>query len=457
MTALVRRALGAAWLATDRRFQLLQRSLHVDREHYGRIVDDRIAAVVQHAYRNAPGWRERLSAAGIDDTSDTGRAELRRLRPLERVELQRHASALTSLDLDRRRWYRNSSGGSTGEPVTVIQDIEYLRWARATKALFDTWSGYRPGMPKMVLWGAPRDVDGGAKLRRRLLRWLKNERWVDAYRIDDATVHAWTERLEGTRPAQLLGYAESLDLWARILQGAGRDLAGPGAVMATAGVLTPQMRASLTEGFNAPVFDRYGCREVGDIAAETPLHDGLVIPPWHVHVEVLDPDGHEVGPGEEGEIVVTSLTNYAMPLLRYRIGDRATWAIEPPTARHRTSGQAEPEAWPRLERVVGRTTDHLMTRDGRYVHAGAIRTALYGIEGVRAYQVEQNTLDHVFLRLVTGPEAVREAVEEGARTRLHDVMKELLGHSIQVTVQIVDSIPTTTTGKHRHAMCTVER
>lgn len=451
----VRRALGELWLQTDRRFLLLERSQQIDRRHYDRIVDDRLTAVVQHAYRNAPEWRRRLSSAGIDDTSADVRDALRRLPPLERAELQQHTPRWIADDLEQRRWYRNSSGGSTGEPVTVIQDTAYLRWARATKALFDTWSGYRTGMRKMVVWGAPRDT-GGNSPRRRMLQWLKNERWFDAYRIDEDTITAWTEQLERTRPAQLLGYAESLDLWARILHEQGRHVPGPGTVMTTAGVCTPEMRATLAAGFNAPVFDRYGCREVGDIAAQTRHHRGLVIPPWHVYVELLDADGRAVEPGEEGDVVVTSLTNFAMPLLRYRLGDQACWVRE--SAAGQGAGQRNgTHVWPTLERVVGRTTDHLLAADGRYVHAGAIRTALYGLEGVRSYQIEQNDLDRVIVRIVSSRDTDGEALAAAAQLRLQALLRDLLGHTTTVTVRMVDTIAPTPTGKHRHTICTVPR
>lgn len=451
----VRRVLGELWLQTDRRFLLLERSQEIDRRHYDRIVDARLTAVVQHAYRNAPEWRRRLTAAGIDDTPTDIRGALRRLPPLERSELQQSSPRWLSEDLETRRWYRNSSGGSTGEPVTLIQDMTYLRWARATKALFDAWSGYRTGMPKMVVWGSPRD-SGEISLRQRTLRWLKNERWFDAYRIDDAAIAAWTAQLERTRPAQLLGYAESLDLWARILREQGRQVAGPTAVMTTAGVCTPDMRERIAAGFNAPVFDRYGCREVGDIAAQTRHHDGLVIPPWHVYVELLDADGRAVGPGEEGDVVVTSLTNYAMPLLRYRLGDRACWARDSAVIQEavRPTGT---HVWPALERLVGRTTDHLLAADGRFVHAGAIRTALYGLDGLRLYQVEQNELDHVLVRVVPSPHTRSDRVSTSVQTRLRTLLHDLLGPATKLTVQIVDDIAPTATGKHRHVICSVQR
>ena len=90
--------------------------------------------------------------------------------------------------------------------------------------------------------------------------------------------------------------------------------------MVTAGTLFEPIRQTIESVFQAPVFNRYGSREVGDIACECEAHSGLHVALPTQFVEILRPDGTAAGPGEIGEIVVTSLTNFAMPLIRYRIG-----------------------------------------------------------------------------------------------------------------------------------------
>jgi len=88
------------------------------------------------------------------------------------------------------------------------------------------------------------------------------------------------------------------------------------------------MREKVEEVFGCPVYNRYGSREVGDIAGECKYHQGLHVLPWGSYVEIVDEAGNLVEPGVEGRILVTCLTNYAMPLIRYDIGDRGALAGE---------------------------------------------------------------------------------------------------------------------------------
>ena len=92
------------------------------------------------------------------------------------------------------------------------------------------------------------------------------------------------------------------------------------------------MREEIERAFGCPVLNRYGSREVANVAAERVPGRGLEIFTYTHLLEVVDADGRPCGPGEEGDILVTCLANYAMPIIRYRIGDRAVvgdLALEP--------------------------------------------------------------------------------------------------------------------------------
>src|SRR5690606_31785328 len=100
----------------------------------------------------------------------------------------------------------------------------------------------------------------------------------------------------------------------------------PGSIVVGAEKLHQFQREAIERVFGAPVFETYGSREFMLIGAECPEHAGLHITAENLIVEVLGSDDRPVPAGEEGDVVITDLTNTGMPFIRYRNGDRAVMA-----------------------------------------------------------------------------------------------------------------------------------
>ena len=138
--------------------------------------------------------------------------------------------------------------------------------------------------------------------------------------------------------------------------------------------------------------NQYGSREVSNIACEIPGIEGLWVAPWGSYVEILDDEGLPVHPGEEGNIVVvTCLTNYAMPLLRYWIGDRGALLPEP------TPGGSGLQI---LKHVSGRNVDVFRTRDETLVDGEYFTHLLYFQPWVWKFQVIQKGYEHLVFKVV---------------------------------------------------------
>jgi phenylacetate-CoA ligase len=219
--------------------------------------------------------------------------------------------------------------------------------------------------------------------------------------------------------------------------------------MTSAGTLHDHMRETIRETFQAPVFNRYGSREVGDIACGCGVHEGLhVSAPTH-YVEILRPDGTPTEPGEVGEIVVTLLTNYAMPLIRYRIGDMGAWA---------ESTCACGRSWPLLSNVTGRVSDTFLTEDGKSIHGEFFTHLFYGEEWVQKFQVVQESVHQVTITIVPaewGDDLKRRhrAEMNVIREHIHSVM----GQSCNVTFDFCSNIRPTDSGKYRYTISRVNR
>jgi phenylacetate-CoA ligase len=161
------------------------------------------------------------------------------------------------------------------------------------------------------------------------------------------------------RPKMIRAYADAIYEISRFVSRRGLTVKAPELIHTGAGVLHDFMRGEIERVFGCPVYDHYGSREVGSLASECSSHDGLHIMMEHNLIEVLATGGRPCRPGEPGEIVVTNLNNYAMPLIRYKIGDigiRLDDGVCPCGC-----------TYPRLKQVIGRTGDIFIGEKGQIV------------------------------------------------------------------------------------------
>ncbi|WP_018862946.1 phenylacetate--CoA ligase family protein [Thioalkalivibrio sp. ALJ5] len=427
------------WLSGPREYAALRRAERLSLPALQRLQAERLPPLLAQARDDVPYYREILPDADTIAADPLG--TLLSLPILDKDTIRREGERLCA-QRPRPGLRRNTSGGSTGEPATFYQDTAYRRWGRATKVLFDGWTGYRPGQRKAVLWAASRDLTA-PRGTRRLAERLKNRTLLNAYRMDPETMDAHLEQLRAAPPRQLQIYAESGHELARHALRRGVRVPGIGSVLSSAGTLFPDMRETIEKAFDAPVFNRYGSREVGDIACECEHHRGLHVNPLTQYLEILDDDGRPTPPGTPGRVVVTSLTNHSMPLLRYAIGDLASW-----------SGQTCDcgREWPLLEGVWGRVTDHIRGANGAVVFGGWLRQLLYPEDWIGQYQWVQHAADHIRLRLIPIDRAPQGEREQRLQARLAPEIREQLGAGTRLDIDRVNEIPPSPSGKHLHVI-----
>jgi len=189
-----------------------------------------------------------------------------------------------------------------------------------------------------------------------------------------------------------MGYGSSLYAYAKYAQEKGiNDITFKSAI-SWGDKMFPHYRKCIEEQFHTTVFDCYGACEGTMIAAECEYHNYHIMTP-HVFIEILDNEGREVSPGEMGEIMVTRLDNFLMPLVRYRIGDLAVKADpqkECQCGRH----------LPLLEKIIGRDTDLVYTPKGKTLIVHFFTGILEHIEEIRQFQVVQHTIDDIEIRVI---------------------------------------------------------
>jgi phenylacetate-CoA ligase len=430
----------------------------LSREDVRAVQRRRLGELLRHAARRVPYYREELREAGVTDGRKVHLDNFSEVPILTKRRLRDNYERLKSEDLSTRDWYRNSTGGSTGEPVRLVQDRETRGWRLALKALFIEWTGGRWGERRVRLWGSERDLEGGETLRGRLGQWVRNEKRLNAFRMSEADMHRYVKVINDFRPQHMLAYVDAAYELARFAERKGLRVHSPRAVMTSAGTLHDHMRLTIERVFRAPVFNRYGARETGDMACECTAHDGMHVAAPLCYVELLRPDGTPVPPGERGEVVVTLLTNYSMPLIRYRIGDAGVWAKQ--------GCSQNRHSWPFLKRIAGRTTDTLVKADGGVVSPlYLIHTAgvTLNTEKIKKYRFVQEDYDVMRVKLVAAPELESETGEQKRQSlaeeleKLTEKIRLVMGEQCEVVPEFVEQLLPSSSGKYRYVVSKVER
>ena len=401
----------------------IERVAAMDRPTFEAWQAEALARHLAWAASTVPYHRERVAAdAGLAAFPVLGRADVRA-----------HLEGLRDPGRAPDTLRKETSGGSTGEPVALYQDDAYWSYDVATEAyVLRSW-GLDPWCRSAFLWGSDQDVSD-LPLRERMWMRLVGRLLINAFRMGDAELARAADDLERHRPLYVQGYASALALMAAwLLEHRPDHGIRPRAIRSSAEVLTPEVRALVERAFGARVYDFYGSRESASIAVECPA--GRLHVQGHARVvELVDDAGRPTGPGTPGRLLVTDLTNRAFGLIRYETGDVSSWA-EPADC---PCGCP----FPALERILGRTSDFITTPDGERLHGEWFTHLFYGRDGVARFQVYQPRLDRLEVRTV-GPATEDDLADVLAAIRAR------VGARMTVAFETVASIPTTRSGKHR--------
>ena len=417
-----------------------ERTQWLSREAMDEYQTQRLNVLLKTALAHSPWHADRLRAAGLAEAVKSGAvtlADLPRLPTMNKRDARDNVEQLV--------WrgapggvFKYTTGGSSGEPLIFYFGRTRQAADAAGRLRARRWWGVQPGEREVYVWGAPVELnktDRIKTLRDRLVSQLL----LNAFEMSPARMDDYLPAIQRWNPKAIYGYASSLALLAAHAEASGVKLRVPAlrVVNATGEPLFPHQRELIERVFGVPVAIEYGARDAGLMALQSP--DGTLLTMDETHlIEILDDAGNPVGPGEEGEAVVTCLVSEAQPFIRYRTGNVV-----------RRSGQVDPgrRGLTVLDAVVGRQTDFIVAAGGRIMHALAVIYVLRAIPGVGQFKLIQHTVDQMEVQIVADKrwnDAARLAVIQGLQARL--------GAGLNVELKIQDVIAPEASGKHRYVV-----
>lgn len=426
------------WKNGDKRLERLkelEQSQYLPQNKLEQLQLSRLQKIVRYAYDNTVYYRKIMEQNNLHPDHIKTLKDIEKLPILTKQLIQENTESMISGQYQRSKLIKDSSGGSTGEPTVYFKDIERHNLRRADQIRHDRWTGWDIGKRKALIWGAQRDLKAVQNIREKLLATYLDRQWeLDAFEMSEKEMEGFTHQLEKLQPSMILGYANALELYANyLLKHQPNHSIKIEGIVSSAETLTEEKRETIETAFKCKVLNRYGSREVGLIASECPSQNGLHINAENVLVEVVDHNGNAIDKGD-GDILVTDYWNFGMPLIRYKLGDVGT-VSEKQCDCGRTL--------PLLGRVAGRTGDFFVRQDGGKIHGEYFTHLFYELPQVKQFQMVQETLELVTLRIV-------EATQQSDKSYLDNIItktKEMLGDKVEVEIEFVDHIQPTSTGK----------
>lgn len=417
-----------------KKLRYLEKSQWYSREKINSIQWGEIKRVIEHAYINTDFYRKKFDSVGMKPSDVKSPEDLLRIPILTRKELNENRGRMISKTYEKSKIYKNYTGGSTGIPVIFYMTKEKKEWSHAIKLRYTKWYGSDIGEPTVRLWGAERDVGKDISIFKKIFnRYFLNVLTLNTFDLTEKKIMIFNQKIKKFKPNVIAAYVSSAYLFSKKIKEKNIKPPNVKSVFVTAEKLHDFQRDMIEKAILCDVYNNYGSREFGDIASECPEGRNLHINAEHVFVEIVK-NGKHCKSGEFGEILVTDLVNYGMPIIRYRIGD-----IGQAYFKKCICGRG----LPLIKNISGRITDNFVKPDGGFVHGEFFTHLFYNKNGIDQFQVIQEKKDLIIIRIKKSDKIDDKILKEMEKNIIKAMGK------VKIKFVFVEKMPLTETGKYR--------
>ncbi|MCI2282227.1 phenylacetate--CoA ligase family protein [Colwellia sp. MSW7] len=391
--------------------------------------------LLHHCWHNVPFYKEHWKQSGITDISEIKNLDdFAKLPVLTKQDVAEHYDQLIP-SIYKGKNIKKATGGSTGTPFRFELNELSNDARQAIMWRGYGWLGLGLGVKSLFLWG---DNIGEASrlraLKENLYHRFYNRKMVSTFTMNLNNLEEYITTINTYKPEAIISYVNPLYKIAQFINQNNMRVFSPKTLLTGAEPLYDFQRIEIEKAFNAKVYNTYGCREFMLIAAECKKQQGLHINIDHLVVETLN-EKKEPITGEVGDIVITDLMNYGMPLIRYVNGDRATLS---------TSACTCGNPLPMIEKVNGRKSDVIKTIAGHMIPGELFPHLFKEFEGITKFQVKQSNINNIDIYLVTN-----EKFNPSDKQLITEEINKYSKQALAINFHIVDDIPLTSSGKYR--------
>lgn len=406
-----------------------------------KIQAQKLYQLIKYASKNIPYYKKIVKKEKINFSESTIFKDMRKFPLMTKEIVKKEFNSLYKIQKGMR-WYYRATSGTTEKPLRFIQDYSFQGNHMAMFKLQYEWSDVKLG-ERLIELLVSRDYIAEQKkyLSNRFANWMYSISVLDALSLNHKKKKLYAKKITKGKPRLIVANPESIFELSKFIKKSGFKVHPPKAIKVVSGILYPHMRKEIESVFGCPVFDIYGARECGIIAGECEekrLHQNVL----HHYVEILNKDNIPCREGEVGEIYVTLLTNFAMPLIRYRLRDLAIYT---------KSLCACGRGLPLFDEIVGRDSDVFKTKDGRIIPGKKIVqiiTESFPDESIGQFQIIQRNYNLFEVKI-----NIKNRLNSNKKKSLvEDLIGEIVGEVCRIKWVYTSTIKATQSGKYRFTL-----
>lgn len=394
----------------------------------------KLRGLVSHAYENVPYYRRIFKEKGLEPSNIKNLEDISKLPILSKQDVRRCKTELLASGIDKSKIRTGRTGGSTGEPIQFYNDTNTLSWAWGAMYRYYQWTGMRFGEGRIDLGGGSLGgylSKGGMKQAlSTILRKVQRNPFFPSFELDAEMALEICNLSNKYKIRVLRGYPSGIYLLAKYAESMNLDFSQLKIVQSTSELLFPQQRTTIERHLTADVYDQYGSAEILSIASQCDKKQA-----YHVFEEhVIAEDPKLLGKtSDRVSAIITDLDNYAMPFIRYELGDILNF---------RDASCSCERCLLKIAKVEGRTHDFLTSTDGRPVPGEFIPHLYQKVVGFDQYFVHQVSTYEIEVRIVKNEYFNQKEIDALIRQ-----MQEILGADMKIVFQEVEEIEKSPTGK----------
>ncbi len=417
-------------------YELLSKTQYFPINKIREFQEQKLKSLVKHAYENVPYYKQIFGRKGLSPSDIRSIEDLSKIPILTKDNIRRYSRILYAKNMWRFIPVPIETGGTTGKPLRIFGDMRQLDWHMAVVWRYRNWAGFRYGDKWVVMRYRFSDLE--QKTQSGVHYSVNgNTLYLSSFHLGKKTLPDYVMLIKKFKPKALWGFPSMLHVLARyILSNDFR--VGINAIFTSSETLFSWQKETIEKAFSCKVFDFYGSNEGVISAAQCPEGN------YHINcevgvLEVVDNEGRNVDDGHVGYVVATGLHHYAMPLIRYKLGDLVRLSNNPCRC-----GRTLPV----IESIEGRTDDIIVTSDGKFV--GRLDEAFHYSYGIKEAQIVQKEAGKMVVKIVKdGTFSIRDV------KILDEELKKRLGNSMMIDYEYVEDIPRTTMGKYKFVVSEV--